>query len=175
MVVYFDFNNFFVLAQQLGVFTVLLPFLLIFAIVYSILLRIGLFQKVPAANVIVSLVISFFALTNYYISYYMQRLFSNLAIAIIIFLAVIILFGLFNIDISAGQVKWLFIGIALIAAIIVVIKTFSPQWEFTLMPYLQLILPLAIIVIAVLLIVLFTKPQPEGETTFEKLIRLFKK
>ncbi len=160
---YFDFNYFFVLAEQLGVLTFLLPFLLIFSVVYSVLLRIDIFQKVPMANVIVSLVIAFFALTNYYISFYMQRLFSNLAIAIVIFIAILVLFGLFNVDISKGGVNWLFVGIGLIALIVILIKTFSPHFEFALLPYLQFVLPLIIIIIAIVLIVLFTSPT-KGES-----------
>lgn len=167
---YFNFEYFFQLAQSLGVFTMLLPFLLIFSIVYSILLRINIFQRAPAANVIVSLVVSFFALTNYYISFYMQKLFSNLAIAVLIFLVVIILFGIINIDISEGQWKWLFGGIALIASLIVIIKAFSPEFEFSLLPYLQIIIPFLIILIGVLLIVLFTSPKQGESPMIFKLI-----
>lgn len=159
----FDFNYFFGLANQLGLFTVLLPFLLIFSIVYSVLLRIDVFRKVPPANVIISLVVAFFALTNYYISYFMQRLFSNLAIALVVFLAVIILFGIFNIDISSSGEKKIFIGLASLASIIVIAKAFSPDWEYYLLPYLQLLLPLAIILIAVIIIVVASKREEEEE------------
>lgn len=167
----FNFDNFFNLANQLGLFTTLLPFLLIFAIVYSILLRIDVFKKVPPANVIISLVISFFALTNYYISYFMQRLFSNLAIALVVFLAVIILFGLFNIDISSKGEKKIFIGLATLGSIIVVAKAFSPHWESYLLPYLQLIFPLLIIIIAIVAIVVSTKKEEEEEEKKKKIIK----
>lgn len=157
----FNFDNFFALAHQLGLFTTLLPFLLIFCIVYSILLRIDVFRKVPPANVIISLVVAFFALTNYYISYFMQRLFSNLAIALIVFLAVIILFGLFNIDISSKGEKNIFIGLATLGSIIVVAKAFSPHWEYYLLPYIQFIFPLLIIILAVAAIVFASRKEEE--------------
>jgi len=165
---YFDFSNFFFLAQQIGFFTILLPFLLIFSIVYAILLRIEIFKKTPAAGVIVSLVIAFFALTNYQISFYMAKLFSNLAIALIILLSVVILFGLLNRDITE-KAGWFFIVIVLLAAIAIIFKTF----EFSIAPYFytyfSILFPIVLILVAVILIVVFSREQPPKKGFGESL------
>jgi len=173
---FFHFNYFYNLANQLGLF-VILSFLLVFSVVYAILLRIGLFKQVPAASVIVSLVIAFFALTNYYIAIFMANLFSKVVIAIIVFLAIIILLALFNIDVSQGKYSSFFIGVAIIAIIIILIKAFSQTYnlgiETYLWHYLSYYFPLIIIIIGVILIVLFT-PAKENEPSLAEKILLKK-
>ena len=163
----FSFQYFYDLANQLGLF-VILSFLLIFSVVYAILLRVGLFKQVPAANVVVSLVISFFALTNVYVALFMINLFSKVVIAIITFLAVIILLALFNIDVSeGGKYSWFFAGIAIIALIIILVKAFSQTFNLyldqLLAQYFAWAFPLIIIIIAIILIVVFTRE--EGKKT----------
>ncbi|MEM2932668.1 MAG: hypothetical protein QW622_00410 [Candidatus Pacearchaeota archaeon] len=164
---YFDFNNFFYLAQQVGFFTMLLPFLLIFSIVYAILVRIDVFRKTPAAGVVVALAIAFFALTNYQISYIMAKLFSNLAIALIVLLSVVILFGLLNKDITQ-KAGVFFVFVVILIAIILLFKTFEFRliWLYQ---YFNFLGPLIIIIIAIALILVFSREQPP-EKSFSKAV-----
>jgi hypothetical protein len=81
--------------QQIGVFDVILPLLLVFAVVYSILDKIKALGENKAINVIVALILAFFAVSNIYISNFFMYLFSYTGIAIAILLAAIVLLGLF--------------------------------------------------------------------------------
>lgn len=163
MVHYFDFNNMFYLTQQIGFFTILLPFLLIFAIVYSILSRLNIFQKNKGALAIVSVVIAFFSLTNYWISYYMSQLFSNLAIALVTLLAIIIIFGLFNRDVTKNAGP-LFLIVAIIASIIVISKAFNIYFLNYISYYVPFLVPLILIILAVVLIVIYSGDRTQKQT-----------
>ncbi len=81
--------------QQLGVFEFILPFMLIFAISFGILTRAKIFGEQKAVNSIIA-----FALAGLAISFSQVRLFfgsisGNLAMGIVVLLAVLILIGLF--------------------------------------------------------------------------------
>ncbi|MEM2713623.1 MAG: hypothetical protein QXS07_00290 [Candidatus Pacearchaeota archaeon] len=165
MVYYFDFNNFIYLAQQIGFFTVLLPFLLIFSLVYAIIVRLEIFQKVRAAGVIVALAIAFFALTNYQISLIMAKLFSHLSIALIILLSMVILFGFVNKDITK-QVGIFFVIVVIIAIIAILVKTFEFRLHW-LYPYVSFLAPLVIIIIAIALILIFSREKPPEKSMAE--------
>jgi len=172
----FSFLYFDYLANQLGLY-VILSFLLVFSVVYAIMLRIGLFNKVPAASVIVSLVIAFFALTNRYVAEFMIYLFSKVVIAIIAFLAIIILLALFNIDVSQNRFTPFFVGVAIIAAIVILVQAFSQTfgfgWEEVIKHYVYVSLPFIIVLIGIILIVIFTPPK-EGETSLAEKILMRK-
>ena len=155
---YFDFNNIMNLAQQTGFFTVLLPFLLIFSLVYAILIRLEIFKKTPAAGAIVALAIAFMALLNYQISWLMAKLFSNIVIGLLVLLAFVILFGLLNKDITK-KAGWFFFIVVIIIVIVVILKTFQPNLYF-LYQYAYFILPFAFIIVAVIVIVVFSREQP---------------
>ena len=79
--------------QQVGVFTVILPLLLVFAIVFALLERINLFNN-KGIHGIISIVIALFTITNPSISDFFSLLFSNLALAIVLLVAVAILIGI---------------------------------------------------------------------------------
>lgn len=93
--------------QQIGVFDVILPLLLVFAVVYSILDKIKVLGENKAINVIVALILAFFAISNMYISNFFMYLFSYTGIAIAILLAAIVLLGLFAHEKSKAW-QWIF-------------------------------------------------------------------
>lgn len=79
--------------SQYGVFTVLLPLILVFAVVFAILERIKLFKN-AGVHMLIALVIGFFTISNPAVSGFFMYLFGNLAWAIAILIAVVILLGL---------------------------------------------------------------------------------
>jgi len=106
---YYGFYTLDTLIQQFqtwGVFTVFLPFILIFAIVYSIVDRMPIFGGGKGAGVkaIVSLAVALFAITNQEVSRIMLYLFQNVAIGITILL-VLSIFLLFFFE--QENIKWL--------------------------------------------------------------------
>jgi len=79
--------------QQFGVFTVLLPLILVFAIVFAILEKINILNN-RGVHLVIALAVGFFTISNPYISAFFMPLFANLAIGIAILLVLIILIGL---------------------------------------------------------------------------------
>lgn len=91
--------------EQFGVFTVLFPFILIFAIVFAILEKIKLFDN-RGVNLIIALILGFFTVSNPYVGGFFMYFFSNLAIGIAIMLALIILLG---VALKPGDKSWMWI------------------------------------------------------------------
>ncbi len=94
--------------QQVGFFDVVLPLLLVFAVVYAILEKINVLGENKAINIIISLILAFFAVSNLYISNFFMYLFSYTGVAIAVLLAAIVLLGLFAGDKDQRAWKWIF-------------------------------------------------------------------
>ncbi|OIO40686.1 hypothetical protein CO154_00790 [Candidatus Pacearchaeota archaeon CG_4_9_14_3_um_filter_31_7] len=79
-----------------GIFTVLLPMLLVFVLTYGILSKIKLFgEKNDKISMIIALIVGLIAVTYEPLAYVFMALFQNLAIGIIILLVMVVLMGLF--------------------------------------------------------------------------------
>jgi len=92
--------------SRFGVFDILLPLILIFAVVFAILEKINVFGN-RGVNLIVALVIGFFTISNPYVSGFFMYLFSNLGLGIAVLVALIVLLGV-AIEPSGNTWKWLF-------------------------------------------------------------------
>ncbi|MEM4703129.1 MAG: hypothetical protein QXP53_01455 [Candidatus Pacearchaeota archaeon] len=116
---------------QMGVFTVLLPFVLVFAVVYAILDKIKLLNN-RGVHVIIALVVAFFTIANPYVVSFFMPLFSNLGLGVAVLICVVILFGL---AIKPETKTWttIFTIIGIILLIVILART----------PVLGYILPLA--------------------------------
>jgi hypothetical protein len=79
--------------NQMGIFTVLLPFLLVFAVVFAILEKVKLLQN-KAVHVIIALAIALFTVANPYTVSLFVPIFSNLGLGVAILVCLIILLGL---------------------------------------------------------------------------------
>jgi len=92
---FFSFQETLTQWEQIGVFDILLPMLLIFTVVYAILDRTKIFgQDKKPINAVVALVISFLTIQNTYVTGFFKILFSQVALGIAILLAVVLLTGL---------------------------------------------------------------------------------
>ena len=77
---------------QFGVFDILLPLILVFAVVFAILEKINLFRN-RGVHLVIAVVIGFFTVSNPYISGFFMYLFSNLGLGVAILLGLIVLLG----------------------------------------------------------------------------------
>ena len=112
--------------EQAGVFSYVLPFLLIFALVFGILSKINIFSSKEGkpnvgVNVVVALAVGFLALQFNFVSLFFSEIFPRLGIGLSIVLVVLILLGLF---INQKNKGWMG-GLAAIALLIAVVVVFT--------------------------------------------------
>ena len=111
-----------------GIFKYVLPFLLVFALVFAIIDKSKMLGDNKGVHTIIALAIGLLSLVGDYFPNFIEKLAPNLAVGISVLLAAIILLGLFYNPKGEGGVKWLiyvFIGIGIIAFILIVSDTFS--------------------------------------------------
>ena len=129
------FGNLLATWEQEGVFSYVLPFLLIFAIVFGVLSKIKIFGENKGINAVIGLVVGLLALQFSLVTVFFSEIFPRLGVALSIILAFIILVGLFF-DTKNKLVQYLFMGVALIAFLIVLMKTsgylgwYSSDWWY---------------------------------------------
>ena len=111
--------------EQAGVFSYVLPFLLIFAIIYGILSKTKIFgDENKNLNTVISLVIGLLALQFDFVPLFFSEIFPKVCVGLAIILAMIIVLGLFLPN-SATKFNYLLLGAAAIVFFIVVSRSFS--------------------------------------------------
>ncbi|MCX6749597.1 MAG: hypothetical protein NTW17_02535 [Candidatus Pacearchaeota archaeon] len=109
--------------EQAGVFSYVLPFLLIFAIVFGVLSKIKIFGENRALNAVIALVIGLLALQFDMVPIFFSEIFPRLGVALSILLVLIVLAGLFF-DTSENKVlNYLLLGVAVIIFLTILVKT----------------------------------------------------
>ncbi|MFQ5531223.1 MAG: hypothetical protein ACE5ES_01265, partial [Candidatus Nanoarchaeia archaeon] len=81
--------------QQQGFFSYLLPFLLIFALVFGILEQAKLFKENKAINGIIALVVGLMALQLDFVPIFFSEIFPRLGVGLSFILVLLILAGMF--------------------------------------------------------------------------------
>ncbi len=105
--------------EAMGAFEYLLPFLLVFAIVYSVLSFVKIFQNNKAVNAIISLAVALMALQFNIMSYFFADIFPRLGIGLAIVLVIIIIGGFFF-DFDNKSLKWVLFLLMVIMLVIIV-------------------------------------------------------
>lgn len=111
--------------ESIGVFEFLLPFFLIFAVVYGVLISLGIFGKRPGINVIIAFAIGLLAIRFPLFTQFYQELFPRLGIGITILLMLLILAGLFFTKFNTRIFMLVLTVIAAVIAIIILYQTFG--------------------------------------------------
>lgn len=115
--------------NQMGVFSYVIPFLLIFAVVYGVLAKVKIFgEDSRGVNAIIALAIGLLALQFDFVSTFFATIFPRFGIGLAIVVVVVILMGIFveNMEGMKG-LKWMGLGIG----IAVVLWALS-QWSWSL-------------------------------------------
>ncbi len=120
-------GNFLYQLENLGVFSYILPFLMVFAIVYAILSKAHFLGDNNAVNVILSLAVGLMSLQFNFVSYFFAQIFPRLGIGVIIILVAIILLGLF-VDFDSPTSKKIFGVLAGIGFVVIVYQSFSDSF-----------------------------------------------
>lgn len=109
-------------AEQAGIFVYMLPFLLIFALVFGIMNQVKLFQDNKAINGIIALVVGLMALQVDLVPKFFSEVFPRLGVGLAIILIILILSGLF-IDPNKGALMYVLLGVGVIITMVVLINT----------------------------------------------------
>jgi len=120
--------------EQAGVFSYVLPFLLIFALIFAILEKTNLFGGNKAVNVILSLSIGLMALQFNFVSYFFSEIFPRMGVLLSIMVVAMVLLGLFfKFQDEAGNatpIAKIFGGLIALGLIIIIYQSFSGQLGF---------------------------------------------
>jgi|WetSurMetagenome_2_1015567.scaffolds.fasta_scaffold42880_3 hypothetical protein len=115
--------------EEAGFFSYLLPFLLIFALVFGILTKVNIFKDNKAVNGIIALAVALMSLQFSFVSEFFAQIFPRLGVGLAIILAILILVGLFM-DPASNAVNYILLGIGVIVFGAVLIQSAAATgWE----------------------------------------------
>jgi|TARA_B100000315_G_scaffold183689_1_gene172618 hypothetical protein len=114
-----DIGNLLFNLERLGFFDFILPFLIIFAIVYGILSKVHIFGTNKSIDAIIALSVGLMALQFGVVSVFFAELFPRFGIGLSIILVIMILLGLFKGE--NDDAKWFNYVMLAVGAIIVIV------------------------------------------------------
>jgi len=150
--------------EQMGFFAYVLPFLLIFALVFGILSSMKIFRENRGVDAVIALVVALMALQFDFVPVFFSQVFPRMGVALAAVLVILIVAGFFVNPKQAWQM-YIFLGIGVIAAIAVVVSTFqnvgfySSYWIYQYLPEVALLIAVIIIVLIVTQVI---KTDPEA-------------
>lgn len=144
--------------EDLGFFSHVLPFILIFAIIYAILSKIEMFKDNKGASVLIAFAVGLLSLQLNFVSVFFKNVFPKVGIGITLVFIAMILSGVFLLQSEQGKkaYPWIFFGIGAFIFIVITILSFSGDmfngswwWE----QYGALTIVMLLIVTAIIVIV----------------------
>ena len=115
--------------QEAGFFSYLLPFLLLFALVFGILTRIKIFKDNRVVNGIIALAVALMALQFQFVPQFFSQIFPRVGVGLAIVLAIMIVVGLFA-DPDSAVVNYVLLGIGVITVGVIIIQSAGAVgWE----------------------------------------------
>ena len=165
------FGDFLTRLGELGFFSYVLPFLLIFALVYGILVKSNLFKGTPAVNGIIALAVGLLAMQFDFVPLFFSQIFPRLGVALAAILIILIILSLFMP--KENWVIYSLFGVGAITVIIILAQSFeilgwgaTGNLAFWWQNNWPLVIGIAFIVIIIAIIVNAGKPEKKfGEIT----------
>ncbi len=108
--------------EQMGLFSYLLPFLLMFALIFGILTKVNIFKDNKTVNGIIALAVALMALQFNFVSQFFSEIFPRVGIGLAILLGLIILVGLFM-DPESNMINYILLAIGAIIVIVVLVQS----------------------------------------------------
>ena len=115
--------------ESMGFFSYVLPFLMIFAVIYAILSKAKFLGDNNGINIVISLAVGLMALQFNFVSYFFAEIFPRMGILLAIILVAIILLSLF-LDFNKKGTKFAIGTIAFVGFVVIVIQSFGDVWGF---------------------------------------------
>ncbi|MBS3134862.1 hypothetical protein J4406_00610 [Candidatus Woesearchaeota archaeon] len=142
--------------QGAGIYEYVLPFLLIFSILFAILEKTKIFNEKKNVNVIVSAIIALIFVTQFSLVYTLNQFLPKVSLFIVVAVMTLILFGIFGAPVGKG-LGHIGMLIAAVISLFVIYWALSPSLGFELPYWIQynwdVIIALVIIIIVIALIV----------------------
>lgn len=136
---------------QIGFFSFVLPFLLLFALIYGILLKVKIFDK-NAINGIIALAVALIALQFDIVPQFFSEIFPQLGIGLAVILVILIIMGLFMPN--YGWVGYLLFGVSTLIIIIILYQSFGGA-NLEAISWIKNYLPFIIGIIFIIIIIAF--------------------
>lgn len=108
--------------EQAGVFSYVLPFLILFALISAILNNLKVFKENRMITVIIAFAVSLMALQFDFVPRFFAEVFPRLGVGLAVILVVLIILGFFIKSEEAGF-KYSMVGIGVIIAIVVLVSS----------------------------------------------------
>jgi len=108
--------------ESAGFFSYLLPFLLIFALVFGILTRVQIFKENKMVNGIIALAVALMALQFEFVPTFFSQIFPRLGVGLAIILGVLIVVGLFA-DPKSAMINYVLLGVGVITIGLILIQS----------------------------------------------------
>jgi hypothetical protein len=108
--------------EAAGFFSYLLPFLLLFALVFGILTKVQIFKDNKMVNGIIALAVALMALQFDFVPNFFSQIFPRLGIGLSIILGLMIIVGLFA-DPKSPAVNYVLLGIGVVTIGIIIVQS----------------------------------------------------
>ncbi|MBU0466434.1 MAG: hypothetical protein KJ718_03360 [Nanoarchaeota archaeon] len=117
--------------ENIGFFDLILPFLLVFAIVFGILSYMNIFGSNRAVHVIIALILGLLSIRAQFFSAFLAEIAPRLGVGLTILLAILILIGLFTPEEHSKTISWVLMGIAAVILIVILSQLYNVFGYFT--------------------------------------------
>ncbi len=108
--------------EQIGFFSYLLPFMLIFALVFGILTKTNIFKENKMVNGIIALAVALMSLQFDFVPSFFSQIFPRVGVALAIILGIFIIAGLFM-DENSKWINYVLLGIGALTIGLVLIQS----------------------------------------------------
>jgi len=152
---------------NMGFFAYVLPFLLIFTLVFGILSSMKIFRENRGVDAVISLVVGLLALQFDMVPVFFSQVFPRMGVALAAILVILILAGFF-VDVKKAWIMYIFLLIGVIAAIAVLVSTagnvgfYSSYWIYNYIPEIAVVVGIIVIILIVTNVV-----KPKSDATYE--------
>lgn len=171
-----DIGNLLLKLEQVGFFSYVLPFLIIFSLVFGILSRMNIFKENKAINAIIALAVGLMALQFGFVSNFFSEIFPRLGVALSLLLAAMILLGLFM-DPEQNWQGYVFLGFGFLSLLFVIISSSQYSgtaigfWFYNYWPTLLTIIALIILIVSIVNSGKDSKSSKPGQSLLERALR----
>lgn len=158
---------------SIGVFDFVLPFLLIFTIVFGILEATNILGKNKGVHVIIGLVIGLLAIRTTLVQNFFTVVFPQLGVGLAVIVALVVMTGLFVNKKEARYWMWGIAAVAIVIWIITIVGSFKDLGWLSGSAYFEdyagMIIG-AVLLLGVIIAVVASKSEGESDGTFERQV-----